>query len=193
MRGAANIVREHSSNLRKTATGRQLIHLFARLELSASRHLLIDKQLAANATSSDAYWDNVNIDFETLTIDDLSDGTSDFEIAWTEMMKIMVPVTVLRMVPRIGDRGTAGRKREGERILGLLRSWEESLPANFMPIEPPAMMEMLNDSILQHLQALYFSSLNVAVAMGISPLSHTLQVYTDVQHITSPFRLTYLP
>ena len=167
MRGAANIVREHNANLLKTPTGRQLIHLFARLELSASRHLLIDNQLAANATSEDTYWDNVDIDLETLTIDDLSNGNSDFEIAWTEMMKIMVPVTILRMVPRTGDRGTLERKAEGERILGLLRNWETALPASFIPIEPPAIMDMLDDSILQHLEPLYFNSLNVAVAMGI--------------------------
>jgi len=167
MRGAANIVREHNANLLKTPTGRQLIHLFARLELSASRLLLADTQLAANATSSGNYWDNVDLDLETLTIDDLSNGNSDFEIAWTEMMKIMVPVTVLRMVPRTGDRGTLERKTEGERILELLRNWENALPPSFIPIESPPLMEMLDDSILQHLQPLYFNSLNVAVAMGI--------------------------
>jgi hypothetical protein len=83
------------------------------------------------------------------------------------MMKIMVPITILRMVPRIGDKGTPQRKAEGEKILEKLRIWEESLPASFAPVEAPAMMMILEDSISHHLQPIYYCSLNVAVAMGI--------------------------
>jgi hypothetical protein len=83
------------------------------------------------------------------------------------MMKIMVPITILRMVPRTGDKGTPQRKAEGEKIQEKLRIWEESLPASFAPIDPPEMMMILDHSILQHLQPIYYVSLNVAVAMGI--------------------------
>jgi hypothetical protein len=83
------------------------------------------------------------------------------------MMKIMVPVTILRMIPRIGDKGTPERKAEGERIQQKLQHWEQSLPPSFAPIDPPEMMIMLDDSILQHLQPIYYNSLNVAIAMGI--------------------------
>src|SRR5579871_5662432 len=113
MQGAANIVREHHKDLLKTPIGRQLIHLFTRLELSASRHRLIDNQLTTTSTAQPAYWESAALDFETLTIDDLSNGNSEFEYAWTGMMKIMVPVTILRMVPRNGDRGTPERKEKG--------------------------------------------------------------------------------
>jgi hypothetical protein len=86
------------------------------------------------------------------------------------MMKIMVPVTILRMIPRIGDKGTPERKAEAERIQEKLRIWEESLPPSFSPIDPPEMMMILDhDSILEHLQPIYYDSLNVAIAMGIPP------------------------
>jgi hypothetical protein len=127
----------------------------------------MDHQLSTTATSSDnSYWDKVGFDFETLTLEDFSNGNSDFEYAWTEMMKIMVPVTVLRMVPRTGDRGTAERKREGEKIQEKLRDWERGLPASFQPIEAPEMMMILDDGILLHLDPIYYASLNIAVAMG---------------------------
>jgi hypothetical protein len=127
----------------------------------------MDHQLSTTATSSDnSYWDKVGLDFETLTLEDYSNGNSDFEYAWTEMMKIMVPVTVLRMVPRTGDRGTAERKREGEKIQEKLRDWERGLPASFQPIEAPEMMMILDDGILLQLDPIYYASLNIAVAMG---------------------------
>lgn len=85
------------------------------------------------------------------------------------MMKIMVPITILRMVPRTGDKGTLERKAEGERIQETLRSWEKSLPASFAPTEAPEMMMILEDSMSHHLQPIYYISLNVAVAMGILP------------------------
>ena len=142
------------------------MHLFGRLELSASRYVLMDHQLSTTAMSSDySYWDKVGSDFETLTLEDFSNGNSDFEYAWTEMMKIMVPVTVLRMVPRTGDRGTAERKRDGEKIQEKLRDWERNLPPSFQPIAPPEMM-FLEDGILSQLEPIYYISLNVAIAMG---------------------------
>ena len=132
----------------------------------------MDDQYIITATTSDNdYWENVALDIDTLTIDDWSNGNSDFEYAWIEMMKIMVPTTILRMVPRNGDKGTPQRKAEGEKIQEKLRVWEESLPVSFAPIEAPDIMMILDDSILQHLQPIYYVSLNVAVAMGISILS----------------------
>ena len=85
------------------------------------------------------------------------------------MMKIMVPITILRMVPQTGDKGTPQRKAEGEKIQERLRNWEESLPPNFSPVEAPVMMMILDNPILQILEPIYYISLNVAVAMGISP------------------------
>lgn len=85
-------------------------------------------------------------------------------------MKIMVPVTILRMVPRTGDRGTPERKAEGEKIQEMLRVWESSLPASFAPIGNPDMMMLLEDSILQQLQPIYYGSLNIAIAMGMSTI-----------------------
>ena len=98
-------------------------------------------------------------------------------------MKIMVPVTVLRMVPRNGDRGTLERKRESEKIEEMLRNWERNLPLSFLEIEPPEMMMILDDAILQHLHPTYFGSLNVAVAMGITPSLLKLR-----QHIIRRYR-----
>jgi hypothetical protein len=163
MRGAANIVRQHHTNLLKTPTGKQLLHLFGRLELSASRHLLIPDQTAP--TSDTAFFDSVPD--VPLSLEDWTNGTGDFELAWTRMMKIMVPVTVLRMVPRQGDKGTRERKVEGERIQGLLTEWGKSLPGSFAESEGPEMMMILDDEpVLQQLQPLYYSSYNVAVAMA---------------------------
>jgi hypothetical protein len=129
----------------------------------------MDHQLTTTSTSEDGdYWDKAALDLETLTIDDLNNGNSDFEYAWIELMKIMIPVTVLRMVPRTGDRGTPERKAEGRKIQEMLRAWESSLPASFAPVENPDMMMLLDNSILQHLDPIYYSSLNIAIAMGIS-------------------------
>jgi hypothetical protein len=118
-------------------------------------------------TNGDDFWDKAGLGIETLTIDDWSNGNGDFEYAWTQMMRIMVPITILRMIPTTGDKGTAERKAEGERIQQKLRDWEISLPGSFSPIDPPEMMMILDDSILQHLQPIYYMSLNIAIAMGI--------------------------
>ena len=96
-------------------------------------------------------------------------GNSEFEYAWIEMMKIMVPVTVLRMVPRTGNRGTPERAAKGEEIQGKLCAWESSLGPSFIPIEPPDTITLLEAPILQYLQPIYYTSLNVAVAMGTAP------------------------
>ena len=83
------------------------------------------------------------------------------------MMKIMVPITILRMVPRTGDKGTLERKAEGDKIQEKLRAWENSLPPSFAPIRAPEMMMILDDdSITQLLEPIYYVTLNVAVAMG---------------------------
>jgi hypothetical protein len=118
------------------------------------------------------------LDFESLTIEDFHNGNSEFEYAWTEMMKIMVPITVLRMVPRTGDRGTPERKTQGEKIQEMLRIWKLNLPRSFEPIQPPELMMIIEDSVTQHLQPIYYGSLNVAVAMGISFFPDK----TDVAH-----------
>lgn len=114
------------------------------------------------------FWNKAQFDLDTLTVDDMYNGNSDFEYMWTEMMKIMIPVTILRMVPQSGNRGTAERKAEGRKIQELLQGWETSLPPSFMEIEPPETMVLLDNPILQHLQPLYYASLNVAIAMGTS-------------------------
>ena len=105
----------------------------------------------------------------TLTIDDMYNGNSEFEYAWTQMMKIMIPVTVLRMVPQTGNRGTEERKAEFDKIMEMLREWESNLPASFLSIDSPETMTLPPAPILQHLDPIYYGSLNVAVAMGISP------------------------
>ena len=84
-------------------------------------------------------------------------------------MKIMIPVTVLRMVPQTGNRGTEDRKREFEKIMGMLRDWERGLPASFMSVETPETMSLPTVAILEHLDPIYYGSLNVAVAMGSPP------------------------
>lgn len=163
IRGAANIVRQHQANLLKTATGKQLLHLFGRLELSASRHLLIQDATSVTATTADtAFFDTPDV---PLSLEDWTNGTGDFELAWTRMMKIMVPVTVLRMIPRQGDKGTQERKVEGERIQVLLREWSQSLPSSFSEIDGPEMMMILDSSPVQ-LQPLYYSSYNIAIAQA---------------------------
>lgn len=129
----------------------------------------MDRQFttADDSTSGDL-WNKAQFDLDTLTIDDIYNGNSDFEYMWTEMMKIMIPITILRMVPQTGNRGTEERKAEGQKIQEMLQGWEVSLPPSFMEIEPPETMMLLDTPILQHLQPLYYASLNVAVAMGIS-------------------------
>jgi len=137
--------------------------------MSASRHLVIDGQYSTTATAdatATTFFDTSHVD-GNLTLDDWTNGNSDFEYAWTEMMRIMVPITILRMIPRQGDKGTSERQREGERIQGLLTQWEASLPESFREIEQPEMMIILDDEpVLQQLQPLYYISHNVAVAMG---------------------------
>lgn len=103
-----------------------------------------------------------------MTIDDMYNGNCEFEYAWTQMMKIMIPVTVLRMVPQTGNRGTEDRKREFEKIMEMLTEWEKGLPASFMTIDSPETTSLPNVPILQHLEPIYYGSLNVAVAMGSS-------------------------
>ena len=137
--------------------------MFARLELSASRHTQIDTR---DHDSDNFYWDQAPLDLETLTIDDYGNGNSDFEYAWSEMLKIMVPIAILRMVPRTSDRGTQERKMEGKRILQMLQDWEDGLPSSFAPIRPPELIVIMEDPISQYLQPIHFGSLNVAVAMG---------------------------
>jgi len=134
--------------------------------MSASRHLLIGDQYSTTDATATAFFESSEID-GNLTLDDWVNGNSDFEYAWTAMMRIMVPITILRMIPRQGDKGTPERQMEGERIQGLLAQWVASLPDSFREIEPPEMMMILDDEpVLQHLQPLYYISHNVAVAMG---------------------------
>jgi hypothetical protein len=146
----------------------------------------MDHQLSTTVTSSDNnYWDKVGqLDFETLTLEDYTNGNSDFEYAWTEMMKIMVPVTVLRMVPRTGDRGTAERKRDGEKIQEKLQEWERGLPGSFRPIEAPEMMMILDDGMVSQLDPIYYASLNIAVAMG------RISFYLKVDDDSTSFSVT---
>jgi hypothetical protein len=131
---------------------------------------MCDEKLSNCAISLDAIventWDTLDLDFETLTIEDMSNGNHEFESAWIQLMKIMVPVSVLRMFPTTGDRRTPERKAECERIHELLRRWEVSLPPSFDPIEGPETMMILEDPPA-NLQPIYYATLNVAVAMGI--------------------------
>jgi hypothetical protein len=127
----------------------------------------------AEDSTSETFWDRAQFDLDTLTIDDMYNGNSDFEYMWTQMMQIMIPVTILRMVPQTGNRGTEDRKTEGQKIQEMLQQWEVSLPASFMEIDPPETMMLLDTAILQHLQPLYYASLSVAVAMGIFPQEFT--------------------
>jgi hypothetical protein len=130
--------------------------------------MLMDDNFTTDLVVSDQNcWEKAAFDFETLTIDDMYNGNSEFEYAWTEMMKIMVPVTVLRMVPRTGNRGTPERAAKGHEIQEMLRNWENSLPGSFISIEPPETISLLDAPILQHLQPIFYASHNVAVAMGI--------------------------
>lgn len=169
IQGAAYIVRDHHADLLKTPTGRRLFHLFTRLELSASLHLRIQSQFTTETSSAaaDEFWEKAQFDLETLTIDDMYNGNSDFEYAWTQMMKIMIPVTVLRMVPQTGNRGTEDRKSEFEKIKKMLHEWESNLPASFMSIDSPETTTLPPAAILQQLEPIYYGSLAVAVAMGI--------------------------
>jgi len=140
--------------------------------MSASRHVLIGDYYSTTDAAATAFFDTSDVD-GNLTLDDWVNGNSDFEYAWTAMMRIMVPVTILRMIPRQGDKGTAERQREGERIQELLAQWGDSLPDSFTEIEQPEMMMILDDEpVLQHLQPLYYISHNVAVAMGTNPPPH---------------------
>ena len=97
-------------------------------------------------------------------------GNIEFEYKWTQMMKIMVPVTVLRMVPQTGNRGTDDRKEEYAKIIEMLRDWESELPASFLSIESPETIALPHAAILEHLDPIYYGSLNVAVAMGTFPV-----------------------
>lgn len=107
-------------------------------------------------------------DPETLRYEDVLDGTSDFEILWTQLLKIMVPITVLRTVPRTADRGTPERKEEGRRIQELLNNWEQTVSGVFKPVPAPDSFIYLDNSILDYLQPIYYPSFNIAVAMGTS-------------------------
>jgi hypothetical protein len=104
---------------------------------------------------------------ETMRYEDVLDGTSDFEIAWAQLMKIMIPITVLRTVPRTGDRGTQERKEQGQRVQAMLNSWEQSVSGVFRPVTAPDTVVYLDNSILEYLQPIYYASYNIAVAMGI--------------------------
>jgi hypothetical protein len=150
----------------------------------------MDDQLTTSlAIANENYWEKAAFDFETLTVDDMYNGNSEFEYAWTEMMKIMVPVTVLRMVPRTGNRGTPERAAKGDEIQEMLRVWESSLPGSFMPIEPPDTSSLPETPILNHLEPIYYNSLNVAVAMGIPSTTTNVAHHSALQ--INVFTLTH--
>lgn len=86
-------------------------------------------------------------------------------------MKIMIPITVLRMVPRTGDRGTQERKSRGKRIQEMLAGWEQAVSQTFRPVPPPDTIIFLNNPITEQLEPIYYPSFNIAVAMGIDYLS----------------------
>src|SRR5262245_56892014 len=148
MHGAANIIREHNEDLLRTSIGCQLFHLFTRLELSASQHLLLDDQV----TMSDGLpcLDDAAIDLQTLRYEDFINGTSEFEFAWTELVKIMIPITALRMIPRTSDRGTQIRKAQGEVIQQKLRNWEGLAVTVFQPAPQPNTIVFLDLEIMKY-------------------------------------------
>jgi Fungal specific transcription factor domain len=169
MHSAAKIIRDHQGEILRSPIGRQLLHLYTRLELSASRHLFLDER---SCMSNDAVpLDLAVLDLETLKCEDYTNGTSDFEEAWIGIMKIMIPIAGLRMIPRTSDRGTLERKIQGQQILDQLGTWEISGMALFQAVEAPATIVILPDfEIREYIEPIYYVSLNHAVAMGT--LSH---------------------
>jgi hypothetical protein len=155
LRGAKIIVHQHTAELFKTPLGKKLLQLFSRLEMAASRQIIIDDH-------GPGIHDEDHPPFDSENIHNPIDGNSEFEFAWNEMMKVMVPITILRMVPHSGDKGTLERKAEGERIHTMLHEWEYTLPPSFASIPSP------DHDIMEppYLTPIYFSSLDVSVAMG---------------------------
>ena len=171
IQGARNLVRRYHRQLLLTPVGRRLFHLFSRLELSITRTQGMEPRGTndLDVTQHDA------IDPTWLTVSDALDGTTEFELAWMELMRITALIKRIRdrahlEGSRVGDVGFPDRHEEGDEIQLKLLEWELSLPASFMPVEPPLLLELLDLSILQHLKPIFYVNINIAVAMG-SPTS----------------------
>lgn len=135
-------------------------------------------------------------------ISDALDGTTEFELAWMELMRITALVKGIRdrahlEGTRVGDTGFPNRHEEGEMIQLKLLEWEVSLPVTFMPVDPPLPLELLDLPILQHWDPIFYINTNIAVAMSTNPLVlgaklSTLRSFKDLGiHRDSPRRLSY--
>jgi len=170
VQGAAEIVRQFHKDLMKTPIGRRLYHLFSRLELSFNRTQIMERPF--NSVSESAYEESLQLE----NIDSYN-GATEFEIVWMELLKITAQLNIIRDKTHEGEIHDIGDQmwhEEGERLLDLLRNWEASLPQSFLPVPPPRPFELLDIPLLQHLEPLFYSSVNVAIAMGIFYYSSTL-------------------
>src|SRR5271170_6593167 len=118
MRGAASIVRSRGADILYSNTGRQLIHLLSRLELATYRIFAVLDVPAIDF----ARWKTLVFYTQTSTVDDMHNGNVDFEIAWTELMKIMAQIVELRQILTAygttrGELDSSPRVAKGEEIL----------------------------------------------------------------------------
>jgi hypothetical protein len=170
LQGARNLVRRYHQDLIRTPVGRRLFHIFSRLELSVTRTQGMEPR--GSYTEVDVAVRENAIEPEWLTISDSLDGTTEFEMAWMELMRITSLVKKIRDLAhleftRVGDFGFPERHEEGEAIQLKLLEWELSLPASFTPVEPPVPLELLDMPILKLVQPVFYANTNIAIAMGI--------------------------
>jgi hypothetical protein len=156
------------SELLKTKPGCQLFHVFARLKLASYRHFSLRDVIPEDFIR----WQNLTIYTQMMTVKDVDNGNSEFELVWVELLKIMGRFMELRrnMSP-IEDLKLGSREylAMGEEIEEMLRLWEDQLPRSFRPIKSPRAAESLEAQmpIVRELKPIYYGSLNIAVAMGM--------------------------
>ena len=161
MRGAAQIVRARGNDLRNSNAGRRLYHLLSRHELA---YYCSYKVLGVSPSEFNR-WKNLVYYTESANADDIRDGHLDFEIAWVGLMKIVGALVELRVGLEQAD-DTPERRTKGEEISEMLDNWKNSLPQQFRPIEMPEKVKALNPWIPVGMDPIFYSTLNIAVAMG---------------------------
>ena len=178
MQGGVGIVRERGADLLKTRTGCQLFHLFARLELASYRHFSLRGVIPEDFIR----WKNLTFYTQMTTVKDMQNGNIAVELAWVELLKIMGRFMELRLDMSIVEDLALGSPEylaRGDEIEEMLRIWETQLPPSFAPLESAGAVRGLEAqmSIVQELKPIYYSSLNIAVAMGIFSISFSFQKY----------------
>jgi hypothetical protein len=160
-------------DLGKSMTGRQLLQLFARVELATYRHVSI----AGNNELPFDRWKDLTYCPQISMVTDIENGDDEFERAWISLMKILGKLmevrTDLDFERADATRGTSDVVTKGNMLRGMLQLWEMNLPASFHPIECPGGVQEAEANALfgAEIQPIFCRSFKIAVAMGTQALT----------------------